>query len=241
MAVNRSHMAHGKPATASAVHEVESTRPPRVLVAFVRSLAASGTCGTTSWRDRREYQSQIRADLPPQSCNLTLRTSCIHCGCELPGMASSEEHCHTFVTHYSAPSTRLTFTTSQQVLEPKACLNFVPLAKPTNRSNMPSHYSDKERLLNDPDTDSEVDNASERIMSPTNRSRHEGQSTNWKTLAILILTIVVSNLCTGLFVVKALKTVSNSGVDTSSIPKAHEVQKEEQEDPPTIRKSLQAH
>lgn len=31
-------------------------RPPKGLVAFVHSLAASGT---TSWTDRREYQSQI--------------------------------------------------------------------------------------------------------------------------------------------------------------------------------------
>lgn len=129
----RQSLSHGTRQTcnrcASAVHKVESTRPPRVLVAFVHSLAASGT---TSWRDRREYQSQIRADLPPQSCDLTLRTSCIHCGCELPGMASSEEHCHTFVTHFVLLSNKTDIHNSYSG-QTFACYLFLWQARPIDQ------------------------------------------------------------------------------------------------------------
>lgn len=100
---------------------------------------------------------------------------------------------------------------------------------------MPSNDYDKERLLNEQDTDSELDNGFEEHNTRSRRgSWQERPSTSWETLSILILTIVISNICTGVFVVSKLKSNSNTGSNTAVLPKAHKVNTEE-EDPPTIR------
>ena len=102
-----------------------------------------------------------------------------------------------------------------------------------DRTAMPSHDYDKERLLNNQDTDSEIDTFARNTRSEK-RIWQERPSTSWKPLAILVLTIVISNICTGLFVVSRLKGGSSTGSSTAILPKTSKAHTKEQ-DPDTIR------
>ncbi|EME48628.1 hypothetical protein DOTSEDRAFT_30036 [Dothistroma septosporum NZE10] len=98
---------------------------------------------------------------------------------------------------------------------------------------MPSNYHDKERLLNHQDTDAELEHASESSTRAGKWVRRERPSTSWRTLAILVLTIVASNLCTGIYVVNRLKGPSETQSSHVAFPKTHDDQTQKK-DPPTI-------